>query len=43
MLSSKQEWGKKDGSFDYEEYFWFLDSIFDNEALGKSILAVWNK
>ncbi|KAJ7287005.1 hypothetical protein C8J57DRAFT_1707412 [Mycena rebaudengoi] len=43
MLSSKQEWGKKDGSFDYEEYFWFLDSIFDNEVLGKSILTMWNK
>ncbi|KAJ7169187.1 hypothetical protein C8R43DRAFT_1121078 [Mycena crocata] len=31
-LSSEQEWNKKDGDFDYEDFFWTIYDLFDNKA-----------
>ncbi|KAJ7459232.1 hypothetical protein FB451DRAFT_1405876 [Mycena latifolia] len=43
-LSSKQEWHRRDGDhFDYEELFWTIYGLFDNEKWGKEIIALWNK
>ncbi|KAJ7462569.1 hypothetical protein FB451DRAFT_1180864 [Mycena latifolia] len=43
-LSSQQEWYKTDGShFNYEEFFWTIYGLFDNDAWGKEIIAMWNK
>ncbi|KAJ7649428.1 hypothetical protein DFH06DRAFT_553829 [Mycena polygramma] len=42
-LSSKQEWNRKDGQFDYDEFFWTIDGLFDDEEWGQEIIALWNK
>ncbi|KAJ7104786.1 hypothetical protein C8R44DRAFT_807885 [Mycena epipterygia] len=44
-LSSKQEWGKKDGEhFDYEEFFWTIHDLFgDDEEWAKEIIAFWDR
>lgn len=43
-LSSKQEWYKTEGShFDYEEFFWTIYDLFDDEEWGKGIITLWNK
>jgi hypothetical protein len=31
-----------DGDFNYEDFFWAIDAIFDKDV-GESILALWNK
>ncbi|KAJ7179984.1 hypothetical protein C8R43DRAFT_860536, partial [Mycena crocata] len=42
-LSSKQEWGKNDGEFDYEEFFWTIHDLFDSEEWGQEIIDLWNR
>ncbi|KAJ7443388.1 hypothetical protein B0H11DRAFT_1931747 [Mycena galericulata] len=42
-LSSKQEWGKTDGDFDYEDFFWTIHGLFDDEVWGQGIIDLWNK
>ncbi|KAJ7349783.1 hypothetical protein DFH08DRAFT_958744 [Mycena albidolilacea] len=42
-LSAKQEWHKTDGDFDYEEFFWTIYGLFDDEEWAKEIITLWNK
>ncbi|KAJ7657071.1 hypothetical protein B0H17DRAFT_1213601 [Mycena rosella] len=43
-LSAKQEWHKNDGPhFNYEDLFWTIYGLFDNDKWGKEIIALWNK
>ncbi|KAJ6608889.1 hypothetical protein B0H10DRAFT_2226386 [Mycena sp. CBHHK59/15] len=42
-LSSKQEWSKTDGDFDYEEFFWALLALFEDEEATQDIIDLWNK
>ncbi|KAJ7176288.1 hypothetical protein C8R43DRAFT_1197913 [Mycena crocata] len=45
-LSSKQEWGRKDGDFDYDEFFWTIHGLFEGEGSeewAKEIIDLWNK
>ncbi|KAJ7679630.1 hypothetical protein B0H17DRAFT_1077831 [Mycena rosella] len=43
-LSSKQEWYKTDGDhFNYEEFFWTIYDLFDNEEWGEEIICLWNQ
>ncbi|KAJ7673063.1 hypothetical protein DFH06DRAFT_1467471 [Mycena polygramma] len=43
-LSSMQEFNKQDGDyFDYEEFFWTIHDIFDDEELGAEIIALWDR
>jgi hypothetical protein len=42
-LSAKQEWHKKDGDFDYEEFFWTIYGLFDDEEWAEEIITLWNK
>ncbi|KAJ7703759.1 hypothetical protein B0H14DRAFT_2647760 [Mycena olivaceomarginata] len=39
-LSTKQEWHKTDGNFNYEEFFW---SLFDDGEWAEGIITLWNK
>jgi hypothetical protein len=42
-LSSKQEWNKNDGDFDYEELYWHVHSLFDKKEAADKIIAHWDK
>ncbi|KAK7054047.1 hypothetical protein R3P38DRAFT_2854215 [Favolaschia claudopus] len=42
-LSSRQDWIKLDGDFDYEEFFWTIYGLFDDQDLADNIIALWNK
>ncbi|KAJ7645361.1 hypothetical protein B0H17DRAFT_1148441 [Mycena rosella] len=43
-LSAEQEWHKNDGPhFNYEDLFWTIYGLFDNDKWGKEIIALWNK
>ncbi|KAF7371661.1 hypothetical protein MVEN_00021900 [Mycena venus] len=42
-LSSKQDWNKMDGDFDYEEFFWTIHDLFDDQELADNIIQHWNK
>ncbi|KAJ6474793.1 hypothetical protein C8R45DRAFT_1159929 [Mycena sanguinolenta] len=44
-LSSMHEWNKKDGvHFDYEDFFWTIHGLFDDdEEWGKGIIALWDR
>ncbi|KAJ7845244.1 hypothetical protein B0H14DRAFT_3455111 [Mycena olivaceomarginata] len=43
-LSSKQDWSKRDGEFDYEAFFWMVhDLLFEDTDLADDIIGLWNK
>ncbi|KAK7037070.1 hypothetical protein R3P38DRAFT_3311649 [Favolaschia claudopus] len=42
-LSSRQDWIKLDGDFDYEEFFWTIYGLFDDQDFADNIIALWNK
>ncbi|KAJ6570452.1 hypothetical protein DFH09DRAFT_1362614 [Mycena vulgaris] len=42
-LSSRQEWNKMDGDFDYEEFFWTIHNLFDDQDFAAGIIRHWNK
>ncbi|KAJ6562046.1 hypothetical protein B0H19DRAFT_1143419 [Mycena capillaripes] len=42
-LSSKQEWHKMDGDFDYEDFYWTIYGLFEDEVFGQRIINLWNK
>ncbi|KAJ7097120.1 hypothetical protein B0H15DRAFT_797835 [Mycena belliarum] len=42
-LSSQQDWNKLDGHFDYEEFFWCLVGLFDDEQYGSKTIALYNR
>ncbi|KAJ7748856.1 hypothetical protein B0H14DRAFT_3513710 [Mycena olivaceomarginata] len=42
-LSTKQEWHKTDSDFDYEQFFWKIYSLFNNEDWAEGIITLWNK
>ncbi|KAJ6613240.1 hypothetical protein B0H10DRAFT_2049477 [Mycena sp. CBHHK59/15] len=42
-LSSKQEWSKTDGDFDYKEFFWALLALFKDNEVRQDIIDLWNK
>ncbi|KAJ7825988.1 hypothetical protein B0H14DRAFT_2596187 [Mycena olivaceomarginata] len=43
MLSTKQEWHKMDSDFDYEQFFWTIYGLFNNEDWAEGIITLWNK
>ncbi|KAJ7247383.1 hypothetical protein B0H12DRAFT_1125017 [Mycena haematopus] len=42
-LSSKQDWHKMDGDFSYEDFYWTIYDLFDDEEYGQKIIDLWNK
>ncbi|KAF7336167.1 hypothetical protein MVEN_02164100 [Mycena venus] len=42
-LSSRQDWNKMDGDFDYEEFFWTIHDLFDDQDFAAGIIRHWNK
>ncbi|KAJ3511829.1 hypothetical protein NLJ89_g3879 [Agrocybe chaxingu] len=40
-LSSQSMWGKRDGLFDYQEFYWRIVSLFDDDE-GQDIIALYN-
>ncbi|KAF7332808.1 hypothetical protein MSAN_02432000 [Mycena sanguinolenta] len=42
-LSSKQDWNKTDGEFNYEEFYWTIYGLFDDEDFAQRILGLWDK
>ncbi|KAF7359979.1 hypothetical protein MVEN_00724800 [Mycena venus] len=42
-MSSKQDWHKKDGDFDYEVFFWTIYNLFDDEEWAEETIALWNR
>ncbi|KAJ6450256.1 hypothetical protein C8R45DRAFT_1114176 [Mycena sanguinolenta] len=41
-LSSKQDWHKIDGDFNYEDFYWTIYSLFDDDEFAQRILGLWN-
>jgi hypothetical protein len=43
-LSNQQEWNRSDGHFDYEEFFWLIVSLFeDDKVFADRTIALYNR
>ncbi|KAF8206724.1 hypothetical protein K438DRAFT_1963039 [Mycena galopus ATCC 62051] len=42
-LSSWQDWNKMEGHFDYEEIFWTIHDLYDDQDFAASMIRYWNK
>ncbi|KAJ7468987.1 hypothetical protein FB451DRAFT_1255449 [Mycena latifolia] len=42
-LSSQQDWHKLEGHFNYEEFFWKLVALFDDEEYATNTIALYNR